>query len=51
MSLPLIDPAMMFGCLPLGGLWPEIVPRSTWLFEVMIRLAIAVPPSATNSAR
>ncbi len=49
-SRPLTDPPMTFGCFPLGGWWPEIVFRATWLFEVMITLAIAVPPSATKSA-
>src|SRR3954452_8640403 len=30
-SVPVTEPAMMFGCLPVGGLWPEIVPWATWL--------------------
>src|SRR5262249_55967508 len=50
MFLPLIEPPMMLGCLPLGGWCPEIVPRSTWLLLVMITLASAVPPRATNRA-
>src|SRR5262249_45691512 len=50
MSVPLIDPAMMFECLPEGGLWPEIVSLATWPFEGMITLAIAVPPRAMKTA-
>jgi hypothetical protein len=46
----LTDPPMMLGCLPLGGLCPEIVPLATWLLLVMITLASAVPPSAMKTA-
>ena len=33
MSVPLIDPAMMLACLPLGGWWPDTVPGPIWLLE------------------
>ena len=49
-SVPFTEPLMMFECLPLGGLWPEIVFEATWLLSVTITAAAAVPPRATNSA-
>jgi hypothetical protein len=51
MSLPLIDPPMMFAWSPLGGLWPETVPvRSGYWEETTKVVARAVPPRATNRA-
>jgi hypothetical protein len=41
----------MFACMPVGGLWPEIVPGPIWLLEETTYEASAVPPPRTTNAR
>src|SRR5437763_1236963 len=49
-SPPPIDPAMMFAWSPAGGFPPDTVPGAMSAFELTMKDATAVPPSARKTA-